>query len=281
MQFLIYLRNIWAELFGHLVKRVDALVSLLIMIGSIGGGGGIVSSRIAITVEKPKKRIERDFLALVRRERSPYSQINADLFARVVQETFPKSVPKTFLEAGACDGIINSNSKFLEESGWLGILVEPVPFFFEKLSKNRTAATLFRNALFEVSDLELEFTVSPDAQLSSFANRERVDLHESRRKGKTVKVTTIRLSDLINSSDLNTPLGYLSLDLEGSEYRVLNELFSNTKRDRTPCIVTVEHNFTRNRKLIRDLMEKNGYTQLLRLSSGHDSWWVKEDLMRN
>ena len=42
----------------------------------------------------------------------------------------------TFLDIGAADGIINSNTRMLADAGWRGVLVEPAPQMFCQLMKN-------------------------------------------------------------------------------------------------------------------------------------------------
>ena len=44
-----------------------------------------------------------------------------------------------FVELGACDGVLFSNSHYFEkELGWNGILIEPNPIYWEDLKKNRS-----------------------------------------------------------------------------------------------------------------------------------------------
>jgi len=44
----------------------------------------------------------------------------------------------TFLELGACDGVLYSNTKMLQDHfGFTGVLIEPVPRLFNDLEKNR------------------------------------------------------------------------------------------------------------------------------------------------
>jgi hypothetical protein len=53
-----------------------------------------------------------------------------------------------FVEAGAHDGLTQSNTKRLEEShGWTGILVEPSPSLFNVLVANRPQSRCYRCAL--------------------------------------------------------------------------------------------------------------------------------------
>ena len=61
------------------------------------------------------------------------SQIFQDLF--VIYFTGLKK-NGFFLEIGACDGFLLSNTLFLERYGWKGIISEPSPVWHDKL-KNR------------------------------------------------------------------------------------------------------------------------------------------------
>ena len=44
-----------------------------------------------------------------------------------------------FVEAGANDGVTQSNTLFLERAGWTGLLIEPTPTLADKCRKSRSA----------------------------------------------------------------------------------------------------------------------------------------------
>src|SRR3989338_9834369 len=53
-----------------------------------------------------------------------------------------------FIEVGAYDGIIQSNTKLLEEFyGWTGVLVEPSPVLWNDLRNNRPCSKCYSCAL--------------------------------------------------------------------------------------------------------------------------------------
>jgi len=53
-----------------------------------------------------------------------------------------------FLELGACDGLLYSNTLFFEKYlGFKGILIEPVKEFYDKLIKNRPNNSCYNNAI--------------------------------------------------------------------------------------------------------------------------------------
>ncbi len=282
MRVLVILRNMWAFFLGLLAVLFDAISVKLIFLGSAVGGGGKVSQVFQkFHSQDFLNLIDNHFIFRIKNLKSPYSQINADIFVLLVQDIFSKSIPKTFIEAGACDGLINSNTKYLENKGWTGILIEPAPNWERDLVKNRERAIIYKRALHPVSDLELDFVVSKDMQLSAFPNQTYRDIHVTNRKGNVVKVETISLVDVFRRQKENFECGYLSLDLEGFEHEILKDFFANCSNFMLPKIISVEHNFTKNRKLLASVLSNNSYIQVLSGFSGHDSWWIHEGILKD
>ena len=63
----------------------------------------------------------------------------------------------TYIELGALDGILYSNTKFFEDFlSWKGILIEPHPYKFQSLKINRPNNFLFNNVV-SCIDTEVEF----------------------------------------------------------------------------------------------------------------------------
>ena len=55
-----------------------------------------------------------------------------------------------FCEVGACDGLIHSNTYFLEKNKqWSGILCEPASFWIEKLKVNRPDCIIESSPIFQ------------------------------------------------------------------------------------------------------------------------------------
>jgi len=273
-------RNLWAELMGAIAVQIGRLSRYSIRIASLGGGGGIVSKKFVTHNSRSLvTMLEKKFENLIQIERSAFSQINSDLFARCIQEAFPSIIPKTYFEAGACDGLLNSNTKALEDNGWTGVLVEPLPYWHDNLKINRPNSIIHYRALHTESNIYLDFTQSIDPQLSGLTGHQNLDIHSWKRRGSIHKVSTISLQDAMRSLPKDSRCGYLSLDLEGSEYLVLKQFFQTSSLSEFPFIISVEHNFSKNRKRIKDLLGECNYIQVLKLMSGHDSWWISKQLM--
>ena len=67
-----------------------------------------------------------------------YSQQDEDKY--IIQYLLKEKITNgTYLEIGACDGKLYSNTKTLEDFfGFQGILIEPQKHFFEKIQYNRS-----------------------------------------------------------------------------------------------------------------------------------------------
>ena len=64
-----------------------------------------------------------------------YSQQNEDV---ILWKKYLNYRNGFFIELGAMDGVVYSNTKFFEDDmGWTGILLEPEPVQFKRLKVNR------------------------------------------------------------------------------------------------------------------------------------------------
>jgi len=161
-----------------------------------------------------------------------------------------------FVDIGAHDGISLSNTYLLEQHGWKGICVEPIPEIYERLCKHRTAICC-NEAMYHTSNLEVTFDVAKETMLSGIS--EYIDHHkETVDKNKTtIKVRTISMNDLLEKHNAPSFIEYLSLDTEGSEYEILKTV---DFQKYSFGWIDVEHNFVEPRRsMIRELLTSNGY----------------------
>lgn len=205
------------------------------------------------------------------RQLSP-SQLGQDLW--VLERTgFKKG--GFFVEFGATDGILLSNSWLLERHfGWTGICAEPNPRFFEKLKRNRHC-TLTPACIAGQSGELLEFVLADE--YGGFERNIAIDQHAAKREayrntGHRITVKTESLHDLLTRLGAPRHIDYLSIDTEGSEYEILSTFPLDLWRVR--CI-TVEHNFGPQRERIQALLESAGY---LRTPCEWDDFYERNDL---
>jgi FkbM family methyltransferase len=178
-----------------------------------------------------------------------------------------------FVEFGATNGLVNSNTWLLETSyGWSGILAEPNPVWHSELKANRRCAIDTR-CVYSASGATLKFLSPDDPELSGLSAASGHDHYAERRAaGDSFDVTTISLNDLLQAHDAPRVIDYMSIDTEGSEFEIL-ETFDFGRHDVT--LFSIEHNNTVNEMKIDQLMLANGYVRRFPEFSQWDAWYVR------
>jgi len=178
-----------------------------------------------------------------------------------------------FVEFGAADGILHSNSFLLESKfGWSGILAEPGRIWAADLNKNRSCNLDFR-CVWSVSGEKIRFLETKSAELSTIQQFGDKDLHSAQRKnGKTYEVEIVSLNDLLTAHKAPRQIDFMSIDTEGSELSILQNFDFDQWSVQS---FAVEHNFNEDLVKIKDLLESNGYQQVLSGWSDFDAWFIK------
>ena len=132
-----------------------------------------------------------------------------------------------FLEIGGGDGFSNSNTFILEHYfNWKGLLVEPDPDQFKKLRINRPYSSLSNNLIYD-KDVNLNFL--KNGELSKV-------LKEKSNNVNIIEIKSISLNELLNKHKSPKIIDFFSLDVEGSEEKVLTEEVLNNYTFLSLCI---------------------------------------------
>ncbi len=132
----------------------------------------------------------------------------------------------TFLDVGAYDGITFSNTRYLAELGWAGVLLEPSPMAFPHLMayyKDNPKMQLVNAGLATMGGLTKFYSngvgMAGDA-LSTFnrEHREKFSMHPF----EPIWIPAITWSDLLRS--LPGPYQFVNIDVEGMNVEVLHGL---------------------------------------------------------
>lgn len=161
--------------------------------------------------------------------------------------------PGFFIEAGAVDGVFESNTYFLERfENWKGILVEPVPGMFARIHVNRPTAISFNCAL--VSDEHSCPTVRVvcDHAMSRVASAE-VDASIGEADGRYVEVPGRTLSSILDEVN-PAHIDFLSLDVEGFELEALKGIDFERHR---PRYILVECRDASSRDCVQELLSEH------------------------
>lgn len=171
-----------------------------------------------------------------------YSQVNQDLW---VLKMLNNKKNGFFLDIGAFDGVKFSNTYVLEKNfNWQGLLVEAHPSSFEKMKKVRSSTCC--NYAIDDSTGSVFFDSYGDTG--------------SKITNNGVSVNSITFKDLFEKYEVPKIIDYMSLDIEGNEFKSLTKFPFN---DYKCLLLTVEHNSYLdgglNKNKIKEILLKNDY----------------------
>ena len=174
----------------------------------------------------------------------PYASLNS--LDRRIEKYLPSD--GVFIEAGANDGLNQSNTLFLaRKHGWSGILIEPVPRLYARCIMNRKDSLCVNVALVSPEDsgnyielIDVDLMTQVKRSKSFAANEAKLKAGETVQGIKRSEISVIgrTLSEVIDDSPFEE-IDLLSLDVEGFELEVLQGI---TKEIQFPNWILIETN---------------------------------------
>jgi FkbM family methyltransferase len=157
-------------------------------------------------------KLREFFLLNIRKTASQFGQ---DIW--VAKSVFKSQRKKFFIELGAFEGIVLSNTLLLEKKfDWSGILIEANHKCFENLKRNRQSKnSVCVNACISSKRKLANFVLNDE--LGGILNE---DL-ESQSANEIVEIATVPLEKVLLDNNAPKVIDYLSLDVEGFEDEVL------------------------------------------------------------
>ena len=185
-----------------------------------------------------------------------FSQAGQDKL--IYEKFFQNQTNGFFVDLGAYDGVIGSNTLFFENSlDWEGVLVEPSKKQFSKLAYNRknkciNKAVSNKNDYYEFIDVVSGYTMMSGLNQSYYDDTLKIvnsDLNSTTEK-YNVEIQTF--DNLVNTKFID----YLSIDIEGGELNVLENIDFNFYKIK---VISVENN---NPQVInyKDYLTLKGFT---------------------
>ncbi len=173
---------------------------------------------------------------LVRARRAVCEALGSARYSRLALNDLDRKLARhldfdggVFVEAGANDGVEQSNTYYLEKfRGWTGLLVEPEPALAAACRRNRRArvaeaalvATEVPGATVELHFAGLMSTVAGalgDAEATARHVATGLAVQPEIAGTRRVRVPARTLSALLDEAGLTRPVDLLSLDVEGAE----------------------------------------------------------------
>lgn len=195
----------------------------------------------------------------VARDRTVGSQFQQDLW---VIELFDGHKEGWVLEIGAYHPVKLSNSYRLEKLGWNAICIEPLP----RASFEQRSAILVQYAIGEDNG-RIEFADAGEYSGHITSLGDKTKEHTS--SATVIQVPTRSLKTILLDVGAPGSIDYVSLDIEGGEYGILEELLGTLEIG----ALSVEHNYGPDRERIAQKLGDHGYVRVER--------WHVDDLFVN
>lgn len=185
----------------------------------------------------------------------------------LVRNFFHNKKAGFYVDVGANDPVIESQTYHLEAMGWDGLLVEPLTEYCEKLKEKRKG---------RVIQLACSAPENHNKVLRLLAAGGHSTLNENpialgTESDQYVEVTCKTLDSILEENHVKKGFDFISIDIEGHEI----EMFKGfSLRKWLPTLVLLEDHVTTHEK--HHFMTSNGYQLIMR--TGLNSWYVPQSL---
>ena len=188
------------------------------------------------------------------------SQSYQDLIAYyILKKHYGDNLNKNFIEVGAYDGVLYSNTFYLEKvHNFKGVCVEPSGDIFSELNKNRSSTNL---QAFVTNKKKDNVTIEVNGMHTTIAKNLKAKNLQS--------VKCISLDSIFNEFFYsNKDVDFCSIDTEGTELEVLESLNFNKYNIKLFCIEN-------NNQSVNEFLSGKGYKCLNKNTDSHDNWFIK------
>jgi FkbM family methyltransferase len=183
---------------------------------------------------------------------------------RLIAEFFSDTQNGYFVDVGAADPVVNSQSWPLEQAGWTGVLIEPRPDFAARLRQARRAK-VFECAC---SSPRGRGTVRLNL-LGGFSSlNERLVIAGMRPAG-AIDVAARTLDDVLGDAQAPVPIDFVSVDVEGHELELLDGF--DLARWRPRLILIEDHVLSLE---LHQTLQSRGYKWVRR--TAYNGWYVPQ-----
>jgi FkbM family methyltransferase len=185
----------------------------------------------------------------------------------LVRAFFNNKTNGFYVDVGANDPVIGSQTYHLEQLGWDGLLVEPLAYLADMLREKRNARVAqFACSAPDNHNKKLQFLM---AGVYSTLNKNPIAIGAN--SNEYAEVTCKTLNSILEENGVQPNFDFISIDIEGHEI----EMFKGfTLQKWQPVLVLLEDHVTNHEK--HHHMQKNGYKLLMRTAM--NSWYVPKNL---
>jgi len=169
-----------------------------------------------------------------------YSQKNEDI---IIDKLLKFKKKGFYIDIGANDPSVISNTKRFYNKGWRGINIEPNPLIFKKLQKNRSKDINLNIGISNHQD-KLLFYIFDAHTLSTFSKKQaRVYKLGGHKIVKKISIKTFQLKQIFGKYLKKRKVDFMSVDTEGYDMLILK---SNDWFRYKPTVICVESTIDKN-----------------------------------
>ena len=192
-----------------------------------------------------------------------YSQTGEDRIVGYLFNTLNIKMP-TYLDIGTNEPIISNNTFLLYDKGCTGVCIEPDPSICKRIKKKRPKDTVLNIGVGISNAASAAFYLFPGKfnGWSTFSEQE-ANIRKTE-SGVSPEITAVPLMNIndIMASHFNPWPNFISLDVEGLDFDILNSLDFERFQPEVICVETISFSITNSEikiQAIADLMHAKGY----------------------
>jgi FkbM family methyltransferase len=189
-----------------------------------------------------------------------WSQGGEDLILEQVFQFLEIPQP-TYIDIGAYDPVIGSNTYLFYRKGSRGVLVEPNPIMTDRLSRGRPGDTVLNIGIGVTDQSEADFYVVGDRSQVNTFSKERADRYLEKDKNairKVLKIPLVNINKVLAQHFDGAPQLF-SIDVEGLDLAILESLDFSRFRPQVFCVETLVYGTSRVVPEIFELMRAKSY----------------------
>jgi len=207
-----------------------------------------------------------------------YSQAGEDIIIDMWLG-FLKIEKPTYIDIGAYDPFLLSNSALFYAKGGRGINIEPNPILFKKFKQSRPLDVNL-NVGVAAKNATLNYYMMDNDTLNSFSKHE---VQSCVQKGiaqikEVVQIDVLTVNEIIKSYHHHKFPDVLSLDVEGLDEEILQSIDFQTNFPKIICTETQNYSKGQREEGIINFLQEQGY--FIAADTGINTIFVKESLFK-
>ena len=192
-----------------------------------------------------------------------YSQTGEDVIVKFVFDQLDIAKP-SFLDLGAHHPALYNNTCIFYKNGSRGINVEPDPFLIQEFKRSRPGDINLNVGIgYSRAEETADFYIMSAKTLNTFSHAEalKIESYGTYRIEKVIQVRLLPIDAILKHGGGKTP-NFITLDVEGLDYQIIQSFDLQTIRPEVFCIETISYTEDNSEKKLTEIikyMEDNNY----------------------